>query len=250
MADKPKAKIFISCGQKPTEMRAVRKIANCLIKNGYNTYVGVAENSVKALRENIFRELSACEYFLFIDFAREPLLNTGKDATLRLSYRGSLFSHQELAIASFLEIEAIGFQQLGVLREGMLDVIQLNCSTFEDANDLPDMVVKKIDSLGWSPEWKAQLSLGRLPMERGGTLNDQPYIYHIEVNNLHRRKPALNCTAYIQEIRDLGSNKTFPFQKLELKWAGTNVPYVTIMPGESRSFDAFYIKKGEPTSLK
>jgi hypothetical protein len=250
MREKTETKVFISCGQRPAEMRVVKEVERRLIEKGFATYIGVEQRSLKTLRENIFHELSSSEYFLFIDFKREPVMETAQDGTVRLFHRGSLFSHQELALASFLHLEAVGFQQVGVRREGILDVMQLNCFQFQDAGELPDLVMEAIEALGWDAHWKALLHLERSEPKPGGSNDDPPYIFHIEVRNLHQRKPAINCTAYLHDVRRVGSDEPYPFQKFELKWAGTTVPYVTIMPGESRSFDAFYIDPKEPTRLR
>jgi hypothetical protein len=184
---------------------------------------------------------------LFIDFKRERTEEETQDGNLRIFYRGSLFSHQELAIASFLEIEAVGFQQRGMRHEGMLGVVQLNCEAFDFPSDLPDLVLRKIKELGWKSGWKAQLLTRRESTES----SDEPKrrIYHIEVVNQHRRKPAMGCAAFLQEVRPV-EGEPIPFLKFELKWAGTTVPHVTIMPQEARSFDAFYITETEPTRLQ
>jgi hypothetical protein len=61
---------------------------------GFEPYVAVNEQSLGAINDNISRRLVDTEYFIFIDFKIEKLENG--------SYRGSLFSRQELAIATFL----------------------------------------------------------------------------------------------------------------------------------------------------
>jgi hypothetical protein len=241
---KSKAKVFVSCGQNGAEWPFVEELERRLREREYDVSIALRRNSVKPLLEAILRELRSSEYFLFIDFRREPTMETSQDGTVRLFHRGSLFSHQELAIASFLGIDAVGFQQVGVRREGMLDAMQLNCFSFEDARDLPDQVMKTIEAIGWQSDWKAQLHMDRLPTEHA----DSPRIYHIEVTNLHWREPALDCRGYIHEVKEVGKDTPFPFQKFELKWAGTIVPNVTIMPQECRSFDAFVLET-EPLRL-
>ena len=89
------ARIFISCGQQ--ENTGERKIANdiCqkLIEMGFEVYVATQEQSPKGIKENIFWRLDESEYLIFIDFKREQLVSG--------EYKGSLFSHQELAIATY-----------------------------------------------------------------------------------------------------------------------------------------------------
>ena len=60
----------------------------------------------------VLRRLELSEYFLMIDFKRERL--KGKP-----SHRGSLFTHQELAIATFLEIEQLRFSEKGIEWNGI-----------------------------------------------------------------------------------------------------------------------------------
>ena len=94
-----RARVFISCGQsKDTdEPKIAEKISKRLTALGFDPYVAVAQQSLRGLKENIFEQLSRSEYFLFVDFKRERLEGTS-------DHRGSLFSNQELALASFLEI--------------------------------------------------------------------------------------------------------------------------------------------------
>lgn len=242
--NKPGAKVFISCGQQEKEMRVVRLIADLLSSEGFQPYVAKVQNSMKGLKENIFRELSNSEYFLFVDFKRDTLVTCDQERNISTASRGSLFSHQELAIAAFLDIDAVGFQHKDLRREGVLDVIQLNCDSFDDDLDLLERIKEKIQKNRWRADWKAQLYMNRLPTEH----SDGPHIFHIEVTNLHWRKPAIDCRGYIHEVKEVGKSTPFPFQKFELKWAGTSVPNVTIMPQECRRFDAF-VFEADPLRL-
>jgi len=70
--------------------------------------------------------LAASEYFVFVDFKRERLNDT-------IECRGSLFSHQELAIASFLDLEVLAFQEAGVKQsDGIMGFLQANAISFTD----------------------------------------------------------------------------------------------------------------------
>jgi hypothetical protein len=249
-----KAKVFISCGQRPDEEPIVKRIEETLQELKFDTFVAKRQSSPKGLAENIFRELDDSEYFLFIDFRREELKpepgrKKGKQKK-GWPCRGSLYTNQELAIASYLGLDLLGFQEEGVLPlDGMIGSIMLNCQQFSNRNELPDLVHKKILDHRWNPGHKAKLFLNREAGERGGDLADKPYIYHIEVTNLHWRRPALDCRAYLDKVTVVSSGKQREFQKFELKWAGTTLPGVTIMPQERRSFDAFVIWLDQPTLL-
>jgi hypothetical protein len=118
MTEPLKAKIFISCGQRTEKERSIaNQVAGILESKGFDPYIAVQEQSLSGLVENVFHnQLKKSEYFLFIDFRREKL-KAGK----KPKYRGSLFSHQELAVATFLGFgeRFMGFVQEGIARDGI-----------------------------------------------------------------------------------------------------------------------------------
>ena len=101
-----KAKVFISCGQRKNtdEVMIADQISNRLSQKGYEPYIAVQQQSLNGLKENIFNELSTSEYFVFIDFKREFIAFDKEALSKSIEYRGSLFCHQELALASYLDI--------------------------------------------------------------------------------------------------------------------------------------------------
>ena len=242
------AKIFVSCGQRSDdELRVLMDIRARLRALDLDPYIAIWDNTLAGLKENIFRELQDSEYFLFIDFRRETLGHG--------THRGSLFCHQELAIASFLELPAVGFREADVLeRDGLMPAIQLNCLEFNDRNQLATLIAsvieQKIQNGQWNPHWKAQLSMERAPNQRGGSVDDPPFIFHIKVMNQHWRKTAYGCRAFLSNVKHNATGVEFKTRSFELKWTGTKVPDVTITQGRSRSFDAFEIDPETPTRLK
>src|ERR1041385_8826331 len=115
------SRVFISCGQSAAELDVAGLIKQVLTDLGFEPYVAAQVQSVRALRENIFQQLRDTEYFLFVDFRREQLVQPDD-----VIYRGSLFSHQELAIASFIELQILAFQEEGVKKlDGILGQLQL-----------------------------------------------------------------------------------------------------------------------------
>jgi hypothetical protein len=249
-ASDSRAKVFISSGQRDPEMPIVRQIADLLRRAGFVPYIAREQSSLEGLKEEIFRQLKYCEYFLFIDFKREPLVVADKDCKIEFVHRGSLFSHQELAIASYLGIQAVGFQQEGVVKlDGMLQTWPFNCKPFTDDADLLKKVRQWIESKKWNPNWRVGICMDR--DDPGDDLDpgDPPSIFHINVRNLNWRNPALDCRAYIEWVYDQQSEEEIGFRTFELKWAGTVVPNVTIMPKRSRRFDAFVICRKKPTHV-
>jgi len=140
-----KSRVFISCGQRKDneELAIANQIADKLDKMGFEPYIAVGEQSLKGVKENIFKRLEESEYFLFIDFKRERLFKTNEEFVDTNDHRGSLFSHQELAIATFLDYEVLAFQEKGVKKDdGILGFIQANCIPFSKRRNLP-MLLRK-----------------------------------------------------------------------------------------------------------
>ena len=159
--DQIRARVFVSCGQSQDndEAQIARQIADRLRALGYDPYVAVTEQTLRGLKEHIFEQLRKSEYFVFVDFKRERLDDTEQR-------RGSLFAHQELAIASFLDIEVLALQENGVKRmDGLVQFLQTNAIAFTDRHTLPNVVADKIQERGWSPKWRNELVLEREPQQ-------------------------------------------------------------------------------------
>jgi hypothetical protein len=226
--------------------RIVRRIFDL----GFDCYMAVAEQSLRGLRENIFAQLESSDYLVFIDFRREEL----KVEECLPVCRGSLFSHQELAIASFLEIPSLILQEQGVKPlDGMLGAMQANAIPFSDRNLLQNVVADFIAQKLRSGEWQTD-SRNTLSLE----VADPPFthaqlsqgltgrFYHIAVRNNHHRKAALYCQAYLDEILDPKTKEKIRPKKVEFKWAGTTLPSVRIGPKTVREFDVVRLVLKQP----
>lgn len=240
------AKIFISCGQRKDsdEVRIAEQIKKRLEEKGFDAYLAVQQQSLKGLKENIFNKLSSSEYFLFIDFKREKLTN-GK-------FRGSLFSHQELALASFLDIELLAFQEKGVYKEdGVIGFLQTNCIPFINSEELPDKIISKINDLCWRPDWKNQLIMerdaGQYTNARRFPEDKDARFFHIKIKNQNPYKQARNCYAYLEKLQNLSTGESIPIETIEFKWAGYIYPNVTILPSSWRALDGFFVFHNSPT---
>ena len=240
-----KAQIFLSCGQNPDydEPRFVQLIKDKIINLGFDEpYIAVHIQSPRSIRENVFRQLQESDYFIWIDFRREDI----KDHTGNVISRGSLFTNQELALASFLEIESILFQEDGIQRDGMLNAIQGNATRFSNRNDLPDLIAGEITRRHWTIQTRNTLALSvyphsdhRLDQTKADGRFSRPF--HIKVENLHHRKDARNCFAYLDEVVDLNSNQNIKWATAEFKWERTRLASVRIAPKSYRNFDAAWL---------
>jgi hypothetical protein len=249
--DQIRARVFISCGQskQSDEVQIAEAISNRIRQLGFDPYIAVAEQSLRGLKENIFAQLRGSEYFIFVDFKRERLDGTE-------DYRGSLFSHQELAIASFLDVDVIAFQENGIKRnDGLIQFLQTNAISFTDKHTLPNVVADTIAQRGWKSNWRNELVLERDPRQfsdanqfvRPG-LSQPARFFHIDVRNRHREKLATNCYVYLDRVVRLPDTEV-PLKTVEFKWAGVSLPSVAIVPNSSRAFDAFHIWKTRPTQV-
>ena len=244
--DAVKARVFISCGQSSDgERKAAAAIAELFVELGFDPYVAIQEQSLRGLTENIFALLEQSEYFLFVDFRREQLLPD--------SYRGSLFSHQELAIASYLDLPFMGFRQTGVRLEGVLGFLQGNCVEFQDIEDLASLVRAQVE------QRQNGLQSTRSPGEYDdaairGDVDLWARFFHLRITNQSRFRTALGCRAYIGLLAELGpdavGNRIDPGRSVELKWAFYTFPDVIIPPERSRDLDIGYVLHGESDTMR
>jgi hypothetical protein len=253
MVTRLKSKVFISCGQNSDNEKIIAiEIDKRINSLGYETYLAIEQHSLKGLKENIFNNLIDSEYFLFIDFRREKLQDVEGNSS---GFRGSLYTNQELAIATLLEKDVIAYQNESIKNsDGMLGSIQLNAIKFsdDDIRDLPEKIESKIIEQGWSNHWKNKLQASVSPsfMVVKQYDNIDGTFYHLKVENLHKDKIARNCTATIKSIIDLTNRKDITSETVELKWAGTIIHSVSIMPQTFRLLDAFFVKHNTPSTIQ
>jgi len=242
-----RAKVFISCGQaSEVERAAARQIGEVLDSLGFDYYIAVEEQTLKGLKENIFAQLESSEYFLFIDFRREQLANVAE-------YRGSLFSHQELAVASYLDLPVMAFRHKGVRPfDGLMGFLQANALEFDDPADLPPLLGTELPKRGWSTGWKNALVFeepGSMDIERVNQEDRPARFFHLPVKNLHPRKIAQNCLGYVERIERIGAEETPPLLSTELRWAGYALPQATILPDSTRLLDAGFVFHDVPNTF-
>lgn len=243
-----KAKVFISCGQnKASDEAAIASdIAARLRVLGFDPYVATEEQTLLGIRENVFRHLQDSEYFVFVDFCREPL-----GATLPIVHRGSLFSHQELAVASYLELPVLLFQESGVKpQDGLGGFLQANSCWFSDRSSLAAHVAATVVDNNWRTDWKNALCIERddaLHVDAFRTPeNLNARFFHVKVRNRNPWKPARNCYVYLDSAIHEATGQAIPLETVEFKWAGYVLPNAQIQPGSFRVFDALWVPHDLP----
>jgi len=246
-----KTRVFVSCGQSTDtdEFELANRIGRLLDSLGYDPYVAVAEQTLRGVKENIFARLSESECFVFVDFKREVLPDG--------SHRGSLFSHQELSIAAYLEKPLIAFQEQGVRLEGVLAFVQGNCTKFSNRDELLPMIADRV-SKNWRSDWRDQITIVRDPNQFADALHMHPQFpqgrpvryFHLEVRNEHFSKTSFNTYAYLERIIDTKTGKPVDLKLVEFKWRGVVFPNVVIPYQSSRELDAFLVYHDSPAKLR
>lgn len=253
-SNQDRARVFLGCGQREgEEADAAREIAR-LLREEYDleVYVAKVQESLEGVKEAIFPQLDASEYFLFVDFPREEIGGG--------FCRGSLFSHQELAIATYLGMPFLGFRHERVKPgDGISGFVLANVDTFRNSVELLQKVRDAVREHGWSPDWKNRLRLCRDTGEwdnmittvrtDAGAQNKPVRFFHVRVRNEHQRKMALNCVAYVETITDADTGEGLEVRPAEVKWAGSGLPLVPIMPGASRDLDACLVLHEVPGTV-
>lgn len=240
-----RARIFISCGQRDgPEREAADRIGEVLDDLGFEYYIAVNEASLVGLKENVFRQLEQSEYILFVDFRREQLANL----TTR---RGSLFSHQELAVAAYLGIDWLPLQQEGVERNGIMSFTQSNVVPFHRPEELPELVAREIPARGWRNDWKNALSVELAAQYDDATDQNRRIgrYFHLTIRNLHHSKVALNVLGYLESLTDLTRGHQHDVRTVELRWAGYALPAAAILPNSSRDLDLGLVFHDQPNHL-
>lgn len=251
----PRARVFISCGQSrgTDEVTIASDVASRLADLGFDPYVAVQEQTLRGLKENLFAQLERSEYFLFIDFARERLAGTPEQAFAELPRRGSLFSHQELSVAAYLDLDVIALREIGIKTEdGILGFLQANPIMFEDRSAVADQVIQLVRER-WRPGWRKELVLEKeaghfIDANIGGSRRGR--YFHIRVRNLDHKRAALNCRVFLEKLFHLDHDVSIPVETLEFKWAGSPLASGTIGAGAVRSFDAIWFVHGDTTVPK
>jgi hypothetical protein len=139
--------------------------------------------------------------------------------------------------------------------------VQANVIPFSDPGDLPALVDqevrRRLEDGRWAVDWKRALKIERDPVEApdiplAGSPDAPPRPcrwYHAVVRNLHRRKMALNCVAYVVEIRQRGAAPRRP-RTMELQWAAYNEPAAAIVPQSWRDLDLGYVLHDSPSVFR
>lgn len=250
------AKVFISCGQRPGRESAISKhLEDFFRSKGYDPYVAIQIQTILDLNSGIIGALKECDYYLFVNFARETV--AGEDSCFR---RGSIYSHQELAAAYALGFEQFLFlNEAGVQLEGMQQFIVSNTPDFHSEDELFAILDSSLEKLKWSPTYSRHLRFGGIEIPGSGIINYHDHTtlpggrlqkhFLGTVENRRQDLGALNTTARLTAFKDANDIYYQSPDQSPLKASYTVGYSHTIFPNSSQCFDLFALHLDSPGML-
>jgi hypothetical protein len=235
-----KCKIFISCGQWKEELQIAHQIGRALRARGFNYYIAKDIQSILEINSGIIWELKNSDGYLFVNFRRERLKKG--------EYRGSLFSHQEFAIAYALGFDRLlVINQKGVRQEGMLRYFGCNTEVFASYTDCVMVVKRALTRTNWQPIYSRRLWATQprfsAPFSYGnGHIQLNGSMLHLDIHNGRPDIAALETTARLVSLSQTGSAQRMPSPiGSPLKAAGKHAFSHTIFPSSHETFDLLCI---------
>ncbi|MGD0575217.1 MAG: hypothetical protein ABSB61_07610 [Anaerolineales bacterium] len=239
-------RVFISCGQATEEERqAAATLREYFRERGFQPYVAIQAQSIQDVNTAIVSELKLADFYVFVDFGREEL--PGKHEGSR---RGSLFAHQELAIAYLLGFEKVIFlQQKDVLLEGLLRYMASNASRFSSTTDVLPTVQCLVEERAWDPSYSRHLVVGGIHWSDGtiafGSHTGERLVgrfLYLDILNMRTDLAAFNCIARLASISRPGVLPQISPDRSHLKVTGQPGFVQTIWPSSGGAFDLLMVK--------
>lgn len=208
--------------------------------------------TIMDLNSGIIGALRTSDYYLLINFRREKISDDP------LLYRGSLYTHQELAAAYVLGFQnMILISQRDVKSEGMLKPIVSNLPLFDTSDQILAIVQNAVIQAGWSPHFCRQLTLTKLRW--GPFIHYQDHtmppnaprpckVLHGDIRNNRQDIAARHTICRLREVISLSDSPTVSDQSL-LKASGFVGYEHTIWPLSLGSFDLFAVSFNNPSAI-
>ena len=208
------SKIFLSCGQSnDRERRAAARLKDELINQGFDVYVAIRAQSIQDVNSGIINELKRSDYYVFVDFRREKL-----GGCASREYRGSLFTHQELAIATVSGFERVlFFREKGVKLEGLMRYMGANAIPFDSEEDLVNALAAAFRERAWRTDYSRHLIAAKLTWSATsisvpwfGNTWFSGYFLFLDIENRRRDQAAFDTIARLEFIQPAGSKRRQP----------------------------------------
>jgi len=236
--------VFVSCGQHSERERSfAAKMKSALEARGFLVYVAIAAQSIEDVNAGIIRQLERSDYYLFVDFRREQLDEH--------SARGSLFTHQELAIAHRTGFEqALFFQEEGTRLEGLLRYMGGNAVRFGAETDLVERVLSSVSERGWSPRFSRHLIAARIH-DLGGISTPQikGRFFAVDIENRRADLAAYGAIARLERLRSASGSWQRSPNRSPLKVDGQAGFGQVIWPEDHGAFDIMAVGAEPPHGI-
>ena len=248
-----KARVFISCGQAGNdEQHVATELRNWFESEGYEPYVATEVQTILDLNAGIIRELKYSDYYIFINFPREQF----NDSNGKPKYRGSLYSHQELAIAY-----ALGFERMliinheNVYHEGVQKFIVSNTPCFASYKEVLELVKNAVVKGKWSHNFSRHLSFKNVRWSSPIRFRDDTGVYeelilNADIYNGRSDLAAYGLVAHLDWIKDANTDQKIRLEDRSLlKACGRNGFEHTTWPLSCNSFDLLAINRQNPSLI-
>lgn len=233
------ARVFISCGQRKGEREVADAVARWFAERSFRPYVALEAQSIQDVNSGIIGELRRSDYYVFIDFRREPLSDADPQ-----EYRGSLFSHQELAVAHAMGFEhCLFFRESGVKLEGMCQYMASNATPFESHSEVPGLVAAAAEKRAWTPDYSRNLVVARLhyPDQRIQFGELIGHALHADIENRRPDVGAAGVVARLAKLRVAGDDWRISPNRSPLKVTGQPGFEQTIWPKSHGAFGLLFV---------
>jgi hypothetical protein len=238
-------KVFISCGQRPPHEKEIAESVAKLLKDEFKLkpYLAFKIQSFDDIM-TITKELCSSDYYLFIDFKRNP--------ENLYDLPCSLFTHQELALAHHLGFEnIISLQQQDAPLEGFLRYVLSNPEIFTNKEDLLNKTLDLVRIRKWSASYSRNLIIKELGFKDPLFYQDHTgkyfeRVWQVKVENKRPDAAAIGTVCILDYIEMKKGTRIRPFDRSYLKWAGQIGYERTILPKDSGDIDIFSLHADEP----
>lgn len=247
------ALVFVSCGQATLQERsAAKKVRSWLEGKGFDVFVALETQSLSDINSGTIGHLRRADYFLFIDFPREQVVETRGKQSKRRQYRGSLFSHQELALAYLLGFpDAVFLKHRQVELRGIAQFQMANAATFTDYSEVPRIVRQLVSERAWRPDYSRHLAavdvdrpIAPNPYESFG--NERfDWEYYARIANRRNDAAAMNTIGRLVRIVGPEDQEQPVPDQSRLAWGGQQGFECTIYPGDMESLSLFAVDRDQ-----
>jgi hypothetical protein len=154
--------VFLSCGQNDRELAIAEKINSLLEGVGLTVFIARSTNNMRSLNNDVLTNLAYADYVLFVNFRRKAA-----------GFPGSLYAHQELAMALALGHERLLlYSEKGAPKAGVISFMIENRRPFTTADELLDQIREDVAKERWSPTYSRFLRATRLDKRPGLVFGD------------------------------------------------------------------------------